>query len=152
MLLFRRVRALTQTPQGHRLLASGNVAVDKYPRGESHKSTGYTTSENYGHHWCLKISDVQCHQPRTIKPRPTWWNFANVRSAPVRIHLSYQRQFYPTVLEFPRRHFQRESVENACLAGKGKTRMSGLVSGQMGRSTSTSNTGLMFRAKKLEGV
>jgi hypothetical protein len=25
---------------------AGNVAVDKYPRGESHKSTGYTTSEN----------------------------------------------------------------------------------------------------------
>ena len=37
---------------------AGNVAVDKYPRGESHKSTGYTTSENQGHHWCLKISDV----------------------------------------------------------------------------------------------
>jgi len=31
---------LTQTPQGHRLLARGNVPVDKYPREESHKSTG----------------------------------------------------------------------------------------------------------------
>jgi hypothetical protein len=40
MLLLRRARVLAQTPQGHRLLASGNVAVDKYPRGESHKSTG----------------------------------------------------------------------------------------------------------------